>query len=1043
MFESGGMALALRGWTWWLAQAGTADPSVNTREQAALVFSGPQFFTALIAGVLLAFGFQLLFTNLSVAAGISYLGRPSDSDDDDNGDSLGGTIRKISTGVGVWTLVTVTLALFIACFLAVKLSLFDRWWFGAIVGLVIWATYFSLLVWVSSTTVGSLIGSVVNAATSSFQAILGTATAAIGGGVASRQVVATAEAAASAVRRELTSAIDPVSIRENVEDYLQALRPPELDLKAIRSEFENLLNDPNLKEIAGSGNLRNIDRQTFVDLVSSRSDLSKRDVNRLADQLEAAWKNTVNQLPPQRDAMGELVDFLKSATPMQLVGNDFTQRLGELVDELRQRRQSKEQAQKPAGPVAQAMTMGVNSLIGLVMGRTDLSDVDVEKVVGQLKKVTNQVGDQAGQMADRVSRDTAAQPFSTVRADVENYLLNTPSWKMNRQIVEREFRDVIYDAEADPGTVAAELEQLNRSDFADLLQQKGLYTQKEIRAISNLLESIRLEVLTEARAAEERGRSLALFHEVEQYLLTTPKEDLTPEKIQLNFKPILEDADADYGQVSTRLAQFDRPTFERLLIQRQDLTREEVNAIITQLENASDRALRESQELQEAAKAQIEAQWLKVQSLLRGTGKAELNPDHINRELQMLLDNPQAGLAALRARAARFDRDTLVQLLNQREDLSEEQINQALDQIERAWTRVSHTPQKIAGKAKEQYDQATSAIADYLRNTGKEELNPEGIKRDLTTLLNNPRAGAYALGARLARVDRDTLVKLLSQRQDLSEEQVNQIIDQVQSSIRSIVKAPRRFASRTQRQVEDFQSAIAEYLRSTGKEELNPEGIKRDVQLLLNDPRAGMSSLSDRLSHFDRSTLVSLLSQREDISEEDVNRIADQILGVRDQFMGQLRDLQLSIQSVIDRIFAKIRNYLNSLDRPELNYDGIKADVRQLFDDPQAGFDALRDRLSQFDRDTLVAVMSSREDISEAEANRIIDQIERTRNNVLQRAERLQREAQLRLEEVKRQAQKQAEETRKAAESAAWWLFGTAFISGIASFLAGALAVAG
>jgi hypothetical protein len=1007
-----------------------------------LVFSGPQFFTALIAGVLLAFGFQLLFTNLSVAAGISYLGRPSNSNDD-NGDSLGGTIRKISTGVGVWTLVTVTLALFIACFLAVKLSLFDRWWFGAIVGLVIWATYFSLLVWVSSTTVGSLIGSVVNAATSSFQAILGTATAAIGGGVASRQVVATAEAAASAVRRELTSAIDPVSIRENVEDYLQALRPPELDLKAIRSEFESLLNDPNLKEIARSGNLQNIDRQTFVDLVSSRTDLSKRDVNRLADQLEAAWKNTVNQLPQARDSMGELVDYLKSATPMQLIGNDFTQKLGELVDELRQRRQSKDQAQKPAGPVAQAMTLGVNSLIGLVMGRTDLSDVDVEKVVGQLKKVTNQVGDQAGEIADRVSGDTAAQPFSTVRADVENYLLNTPSWKMNRQSIEREFRDVIYDAEADPGTVAAELEQLNRSDFADLLQQKGLYTQKEIREISNLLESIRLEVLTEARAAEERGRSLALFQEVEQYLLTTPKEDLTPEKIQLNFKPILEDPDADYGQLRTRLAQFDRPTFERLLIQRHDLTRAEADEIIAQLENGHDRAVRESQELQEAAKAQIEAQWLKVQSLLRGTGKAELNPDHINRELKMLLDNPQAGLAALRARAARFDRDTLVQLLNQREDLSEEQINQTLDQIERVWTRVSHTPQKIAGKAKEQYDQATSAIADYLRNTGKEELNPEGIKRDLTTLLNNPRAGAYALGARLARVDRDTLVKLLSQRQDLSEEQVNQIIDQVQSTIRSIVKAPRRLATRTQRQVQDFQSAIGEYLRNTGKEELNPEGIKRDVQLLLHDPRAGMSSLSDRLSQFDRSTLVSLLSQREDISEEDVNRIVDQILGVRDQFMAQLRDLQLSIQSVIDRIFAKIRNYLNSLDRPELNYDGIKADLRKLFDDPQAGFDALRDRLSQFDRDTLVAVMSSREDISEAEANRIIDQIERTRNSVLQRAERLQREAQLRLEEVKLQAQKQAEETRKAAESAAWWLFGTASLSAIASAVAGAIAVAG
>jgi nucleoid DNA-binding protein len=188
---------------------------------------------------------------------------------------------------------------------------------------------------------------------------------------------------------------------------------------------------------------------------------------------------------------------------------------------------------------------------------------------------------------------------------------------------------------------------------------------------------------------------------------------------------------------------------------------------------------------------------------------------------------------------------------------------------------------------------------------------------------------------------------------------------------------------------------------------------------------------------------VALLSQREDISAQDVNRIVDQILGVRDQVMAQMRDLQHSIQAAIDRIFAKIRNYLNSLERPELNYDGIKADLRKLFDDPQAGFEALRDRLSQFDRDTLVALLSSREDISEADANRLIDQVERTRNSVLHRAERFQQEAQRRIEEVKYQAQRQAEETRKAAATAAWWLFGTASVSAIASAIAGALAVAG
>jgi gas vesicle protein len=154
-----------------------------------------------------------------------------------------------------------------------------------------------------------------------------------------------------------------------------------------------------------------------------------------------------------------------------------------------------------------------------------------------------------------------------------------------------------------------------------------------------------------------------------------------------------------------------------------------------------------------------------------------------------------------------------------------------------------------------------------------------------------------------------------------------------------------------------------------------------------------------------------------------------------------VRGMQRRIQDVIDGIFERIRHYLNSLERPELNYDGVKHDVRTLLEDPQAGFDALRDRLSSFNRDTLVAIMSSREDISEADANRIVDQVERARNTVLQRAERLQHEAQRRLEEVKHQAQRQAEETRKAAASAAWWLFATAIVSAFFAAFGGAIAV--
>lgn len=1040
MFYSTHVALALYKSLFWVAQ----EPVVN---QPDITF-GPRFFFALISGVILAFALQLVLTNLSVAAGISYLGHSSDSNaDKDNGEveSLGGTIRKIGTALGMWTVISVTIALAIACFLAVRLSLLDLTpGLGAILGLVIWGAYFLLLVWVSSTTVGSLVGSLVNAATSGLQAIMGTATAAIGAKAVNQQVVSTAEAAAAAVRRELGSAIDPATLRDRVEDYLDMVRPPELDLSKIRGEFENLLRDPQLLAIAGGtaaggAALRNVNRQQFVDLVSSRTDLSKRDVNRIADTLYGVWQQVVGQQQPTQDRLGEMMDYLKSLPPGQSRTDELNAKLDRLMDDMRSTKDANQRATQEAtpGPIQRTIQQAITALTGVVMGRADLSDLDVEKILGALSSAKDKVSEQA----DKLGLPTPKQPYSPIRADVEHYLLNAHSWQLNSDRAIQEFRDVIYDPAADPGTVRRELEQLSRNDFANILQQRGLLTQREIQRISDRLEEVRQEVLIAVTAEEEREIVQDLQRRVESYLLVTPKSELTAEGIQRDFKSLLEDQDADYEIMTRRLAQFDRQELREILLERNDIYPEEADTILDQLEKQRDQVLVESQGLAEQARYQAETLWLNLKSYLRNTGKDELDPDAVRSDLKKLLDDPQAGAAAIRARLSRFDRDTLVKLLAQRQDLNEDQANRILDTVEHSWHNIRHVPKTVADKAKEQYDSVTTTITDYLRNTGKEELNPEGIQRDLNRLLQNPREGAIALRRRLSQIDRDTLVKLLSQRQDLSEEQVNQVVDSVQSTLRNILRAPRRLATRTQQRVQNFQTYLEEYLRLSGKEELNPEGIKRDLQLLLHDPQVGLESFGDRLSKFDRSTIITLLKLREDLSDDEAERIADTMISVRDQFVEQVRSIQRRIQDVIEGIFARIRAYLNSLDRPELNYDGIKRDVRKLFDDPQAGFEALRDRLGSFNRDTLVAIMSSREDISEEDANHIIDQVEKARNSVLQRAERIQQEAQRRLEEVKRQTQRQAEETRKAAASAAWWLFTTAMVSAVFSAIGGAVAV--
>jgi hypothetical protein len=144
------MMLGLCSTQLWLTQipaAPTVSPVANTPEQVALIFSGSQFFIALVAGVLMAFAFQFLLTNFTVAAGISSGENPADTDSDD---SWGHAVREVESKVGLWALLTVNIALFIACFLAVKLTLINSVMLGAITGVVIWSAYFLLLLWVQS-----------------------------------------------------------------------------------------------------------------------------------------------------------------------------------------------------------------------------------------------------------------------------------------------------------------------------------------------------------------------------------------------------------------------------------------------------------------------------------------------------------------------------------------------------------------------------------------------------------------------------------------------------------------------------------------------------------------------------------------------------------------------------------------------------------------------------------------------------------------------------------------------------------------------------
>ncbi|MBW4461743.1 MAG: MFS transporter [Nodosilinea sp. WJT8-NPBG4] len=986
--------------------------TLTTSEFSNLVFlSGPQFFIALIAGLVMAFAFQFLLTNLTVAAGIS---SEVDPFEEDEAKSWGKQARSMESKVGGWMLFTVNAALFTACFLAVKLTLIQSLQLGAIVGVVIWSAYFLLLLWAGSRTVGSALSAAGSTASAGVQGVVGTVATALGGSAVNSQIVNTVEASVEAVtqqlKSELSSDMAPDRLRENVADYLKKLRLPGSELGGMNQQILDLLKNaaqPSSPENGGGNglNLANI-------------------------------ASEVAQAAAPGGLTSGLIRLAQSAAPEEL-------KSGKLQDVVNQLNRTL-QAQSGNGLQQQVVGQAVNALVSTVAQRVDLSDVDVEQIGQQLSSLGQQASNQASRAADRLN---APGTFSLLRTDIENYLLKSPSWYLRSENLDSGFREVLCDPNADAGLVRQQIEPLNRRYFVSVLQRRDGLDDSRINDLADQLELIRQEVLSQVRDAEEESNRHDLRQQVETYLSSAPKEALASDRIAQDFPALLADPESSYETVGNRLVQFDRDTLRQMLLSgRQDLDENEIEPLLDALEQARDRILNQSQEQWSQMQHQAGEFRGQIETYLRETNPTDLSQEQIQQNLERLVNLPESGLLVARAGLGQLDRDSLEQMLAQREDLSQEQVHHIVDQFESVRHSIVHAPQDLAGQAQDQIDRLVSQIADYLRNTNLDELDPDGIRHDLQQLLQSPQAGSSALRRRLARVDRDTLARLLSQ-QGLSEYQVNQAIDLVLDSARAVVKAPQRLATRARDQVQDVQTTLTEYLKNTDREELNPEAMERDLRLLLSQPREGLEQWQERLPQIDRGTLVALLTQRDDISEQQANQMIDQVEAVRYDILRQAQQVkdqvQDTVQSTAQNLVDRLRGYFDALDRPELNYDAIKRDMSTLFNDPEAGFEALTQRLGQFDRETLTALLSTRTDISEEQVNRVIDQIEAARDSALHRAQRLQEEAEKRISALKHEAKEQMKEVRKTAATAAWWLFGTAITSMATAAIAGVLAAGG
>lgn len=356
-----------------------------------------------------------------------------------------------------------------------------------------------------------------------------------------------------------------------------------------------------------------------------------------------------------------------------------------------------------------------------------------------------------------------------------------------------------------------------------------------------------------------------------------------------------------------------------------------------------------------------------------------------------------------------------------------------------------------------QLDRVRDEVRGYVAQLAPKPIDPAAVRREVQQLLDETEIQAVAEHEGEPLVPRETVVSVLRTRHaGLPARDVQAVAQGVDEALRvikdeafsdkdrvsAVADTALRLSGRSKEEALETRRRVEDWLRATGKEELDPEGIKRDLERLLTDPAGGIAAIRERARHVDRTTVEAVLARRSDITPEEAHRIVESVEGWVRTVVARGRAAGPELGAARERAVGKVRAYLDSLQRPGLDAASIRADVERLLDEPGATAEALAERVRAVDRDTVKQMLASRRDLTEEDAERILQQVEAARDSVARRIRALRDEVERRLLAARDETLRQAEEARKTAASAAWWSVATAIVSAIAAAFGGMVAVA-
>lgn len=508
--------------------------SLAHAQATALLEFGGEFLLALVAGIILAFGFQAVFTLISVAAGISIVGplnkssshndKSKDKSSQKNSSSNMGT--KISSAAGIWTLLTVSISLFFATLLSLKLILVDSNTLALVLSLVIWAAFFTTMMYLEMKSVSSLAGGLFNLATgvvkSSFSSVKN-----IFESNQQNKIEHTIDNSIDKIRAEVNEQWNSDSIVEKLDEYIEKLQPEPLDYKRIEEELKNVIDEIEVEHRTELGE-NGLDERTFLHIAERQPNMSKEDVKKA----------------------GDLFNKVKSANQE---GESKTAKVTAGIDKLT--------------PGSEEDTARFRQKIADYLRNTDAEEVQPEKFEHDLEVIMND---------PKSSKEVVMHRVSTMNRNTLKELIKGS--------------DGMSDEKADKIVTKAE-SAINR--LKSVMQSAPTLNQSKMDEANERGGQIQGEYKGKAQ-----GKKLDMEMKLRTFFNSMNRREFNYERMKLDFMRMLKDPKSAPGVLKRRLQEYDRESFIALLSKNKNISREKAEKMFRKFDEARDNIISKAEQIE-------------------------------------------------------------------------------------------------------------------------------------------------------------------------------------------------------------------------------------------------------------------------------------------------------------------------------------------------------------------------------------------------------------------------------------------------------------